>query len=98
MRVSPYQDVAFDALERQAELRQQQPHLVAVARELVVVESSASAHSAATAAAAGALACEIAVDLLGGVATVAHRPDDQRGAAHDVAGGEHAVEAVIIVR
>ena len=33
------------------------------------------------------------MDSLGGVAAVAHRPHHERRAAHDVAGGEHAVEA-----
>ena len=34
-----------------------------------------------------------AIDLRRGVAAVADRPDHQRGAAHDVAGGEHAGQA-----
>src|SRR5260221_5917871 len=40
----------------------------------------------------GGLRLHIAVHLLGGVAAVADAPDDQRGAADDVAGGEDAVE------
>jgi hypothetical protein len=34
---------------------------------------------------------------IGDVAAVADRPDDQRGAAHDVAGGEDAVRLVIML-
>ena len=32
------------------------------------------------------------MDAIGGISAVADRPHDQRRAAHDVAGGEHAVE------